>query len=139
MKVIGLDLGSKTLGVAVSDFLGIIATPIGTYRMNSNDLQDALNYVKILVKEHQTNKVVLGLPKNMNGSIGFQAQYCLDFKKQLEEELHLEVILIDERLTTKMANQTMIKADLSRQKRKTHVDKLAARSEEHTSELQSRT
>jgi putative Holliday junction resolvase len=70
--------------------------------------------------------VVLGLPKNMDGSIGAQAQYSLDFKKLLEEQLKVEVVMIDERLTSRMANQVMIKADVSRQKRKTHVDKLAA-------------
>lgn len=126
MRVLGLDLGSKTLGVAISDALGIIANPIGTYRLETNSLQDALNCVKILVKDHNISKVVLGLPKNMNGSIGFQAEYSLEFKKMLENELHLEVILIDERLTSKMANQVMIKADISRNKRKSNVDKLAA-------------
>lgn len=125
-KVIGLDLGSKTLGVAVSDYLGIIANPIGTFKINTNDLQDALNCVKMLVKEHDINKIVLGLPKNMNGSIGFQAEYCLEFKKMLENELGLEVIMIDERLTSKIANSVMIKADISRNKRKSNVDKLAA-------------
>jgi putative Holliday junction resolvase len=126
MKVIGLDLGSVTLGVAISDALGIIANPIGTYKINKNDLQDALNCVKILVNEHQIGRVVLGLPKNMNGSIGFQAEYSLEFKKILESELNLEVVMIDERLTSRMANQVMIKADVSRKKRKANVDKLAA-------------
>ena len=126
MKVLGLDLGSVTLGVAISDALGIIANPIGTYKINKNDLQDALNCVKLLVNEHRIERVVLGLPKNMNGSIGFQAEYSLEFKKLLESELNLEVVLIDERLTSKMANQVMIKADVSRKKRKANVDKLAA-------------
>jgi len=126
MKVLGLDLGSVTLGVAISDALGIIANPIGTYKINKNDLQDALNCVKLLVNEHRVERVVLGLPKNMNGSIGFQAEYSLEFKKLLESELNLEVVLIDERLTSKMANQVMIKADVSRKKRKANVDKLAA-------------
>jgi putative Holliday junction resolvase len=126
MKILGLDLGSKTLGVAISDALGIIANPIGTFKIETNSLQDALNYVKILVSEHNISKVVLGLPKNMNGSIGFQADYSLEFKKMLENELHLEVIMIDERLTSRMANQVMLNANLSRNKRKTHVDKLAA-------------
>jgi putative Holliday junction resolvase len=126
MKILGLDLGSKTLGVAISDSLEIIANPIGTYKIITNDLQDALECVKILASEHSVAKVVLGLPKNMNGTIGFQAEYCLEFKKLLEDELHLEVIMIDERLTSKMANQVMLKADLSRNKRKSNVDKLAA-------------
>lgn len=126
MKILGLDLGSKTLGVAVSDALGIIASPIGTFKIDTNSLQDALNCVKILVREHNISKIVLGLPKNMNGSIGFQAEYCLEFKKMIEEELNIEVIMIDERLTSRMANQVMLKADMSRNKRKTNVDKLAA-------------
>ncbi|MFA6627952.1 MAG: Holliday junction resolvase RuvX [Bacilli bacterium] len=126
MKIIGFDLGSKTLGVAVSDYLGIIANPVGTYRFETNQLQDALEYAKMVVKEHGAKKVVLGLPKNMNGSIGSQAQYSLDFKKMLEDNLAIEVILIDERLTSRIANQVMIKADMSRKKRKIHVDKLAA-------------
>lgn len=126
MKILGLDLGSKTLGVAVSDYLGIIANPVGTYKINTNNLQEALDCVKILVTEHSASKIVLGLPKNMDGTIGFQAQYCLDFKEMLEKELNIEVILIDERLTSKMANQVMINADMSRNKRKSNVDKLAA-------------
>ncbi len=126
MKIIGLDLGSKTLGVAVSDYMGIIASPVGTYKLNTNSLQDALQCVKILIAEHSAQKIVLGLPKNMDGSIGFQAQYCLDFKELVEKELNIEVIMIDERLTSRIANNTMIKADMSRSKRKVNVDKLAA-------------
>lgn len=122
----GLDLGSVTLGVAISDYLGIIANPIGTYKINTNDLQDALKYVKLLVREHQVEKIVLGLPKNMNGSIGPQAEYSLQFKELIEAELKLEVFMIDERLTSRIANQVMIKADVSRKKRKANVDKLAA-------------
>lgn len=126
MKILGLDLGSKTLGVAISDALGMMAHPIGTHRIETNDLQSALDYVKMIVKEHQISKIVLGLPKNMDGSVGFQGQYCLTFKQMIEEQTSLEVILIDERLTSKMANQVMLKADLSRKKRKSNVDTLAA-------------
>lgn len=126
MKVLGLDLGSVTLGVAISDSLGIIAQPIGTYKIIKNDLQDALNYVKLLVREHQVKKIVLGLPKNMSGTIGPQAEFSLQFKELIETELDLEVVLIDERLTSRMANQVMLKADVSRKKRKANVDKLAA-------------
>lgn len=126
MKILGLDLGSKTLGVAISDALGMMAHPIGMHRIETNDLQSALDYVKMIVKEHQISKIVLGLPKNMDGSVGFQGQYCLTFKQMIEEQTSLEVILIDERLTSKMANQVMLKADLSRKKRKSNVDTLAA-------------
>jgi|SRR5690554_464798 len=126
MKIAGLDLGSKTLGVAISDSLGIVATPIGTYKINNNDLQMALKYVKIIVEEHGIEKLVLGLPKNMDGSIGSQAALSLEFKEMIEKELNLEVVMVDERMTSKMANQVMLKADLSRKKRKQNVDKLAA-------------
>lgn len=126
MKVIGFDLGSKTLGVAISDFLEILANPVGTYQYETNQLPEALKCAKIVIDENKVSKVVLGLPKNMDGSIGAQAEYSLRFKEMLETELSVEVILIDERLTTRMANQVMIKADMSRNKRKKNVDKLAA-------------
>lgn len=126
MKILGLDLGNRTIGMAVSDYLEIIANPIGTLRFEEQDLAKALEYVKDAVKENDVKKIVLGLPKNMDGSIGFQAEYCLEFKKMLEDELSLEVIMIDERLTTKMADSVMLKADISRSKRKKNVDKLAA-------------
>lgn len=126
MKILGLDLGSKTLGVAISDSLGIIASPIGTYKISENHLQEALSYVKILVAEHGIKKIVLGLPKNMDGSIGFQGQYALEFKDMIIEATALDVIMVDERLTSKMANQAMLTADLSRGKRKNKVDKVAA-------------
>lgn len=126
MRILGLDLGSKTVGMAVSDFLGIIANPIGTLRIEENNLDQALELVKSEVKKQGAEKIVLGLPKNMNGSIGFQAEYCLKFKEMLETELKLPVIMIDERMTSTMANNIMLKADMSRNKRKQNVDKLAA-------------
>lgn len=126
MRVLGLDLGSKTLGMAISDYLGIIANPIGTYRFDDNDLDAALVEVERVVKEYAIEEVVLGLPKHMNGDIGIQANYCLDFKKMIEDKLALKVTMIDERLTSKMAERVMIKADISRKKQKKNVDKLAA-------------
>lgn len=126
MKVLGLDLGNRTLGMAISDFLGIIANPIGTMRFDDCDLDAALEFTKSAVKEHGVEKIVLGLPKNMNGTLGPQAEYCLKFKEMLEQETKLEVVMIDERLTSKQADVYMLSADLSRQKRKKNVDKLAA-------------
>ena len=126
MKVLGLDLGNRTLGMAVSDYLGIIANPIGTMRFEDGDLDKALEYVKEAIKEHSIEKIVLGLPKNMNGTIGPQAEYCLKFKEMVEIATGKEVIMIDERLTSKQADVIMLSADLSRQKRKKNVDKLAA-------------
>ena len=126
MKILGLDLGNRTLGMAVSDYLEIIANPIGTFRFEEQDLDAALQETLKVIKQNDVKKVVLGLPKNMDGSIGFQAEYCLKFKKMLEEAMPIEVIMVDERLTPKIANSTMIFADISREKRKKNVDKLAA-------------
>jgi len=126
MRILGLDLGSKTLGMAVSDPLGIIANPLGTYRFEENDLESALDEVKKVVKEYAIEEIVLGLPKHMNGDVGVQANYCLEFKKMLEDQLALKVIMIDERLTSRIAEKVMIKADISRKKQKKNVDKLAA-------------
>lgn len=126
MRVLGLDLGNRTLGMAISDYLGIIANPIGTSRFDDQDLNKALEYVQNAIKEYQVEKIVLGLPKNMNGTIGYQAEYCLEFKKMIEVATKLEVIMIDERLTSKEVDVIMLQADLSRKKRKQNVDKLAA-------------
>ena len=122
MRVIGLDLGNRTVGVALSDYLGIIANPVGTFRFEEQDLDAALEQVVAVIKENQVEKIVLGLPKNMNGTIGPQAEYCLEFKAMLEEATKLEVIMIDERLTSRQADVIMLKADMSRQKRKKNVD-----------------
>ena len=126
MKILGIDLGSKTVGMAISDYLEIVATPIGTSTIEENNLVQALECVKIVVKERDVKKIVLGLPKNMDGTEGYQSEYSLNFKKMLEEELKLPVVMLDERLTTRMAHSVMLQADMSRNKRKQNVDKIAA-------------
>ena len=126
MRVIGLDLGTKTLGIASSDLSQIIASAYKTINFRNDDFDYAIKELKLVIDELNPEKIILGLPKNMDGSIGFQAQKTLEFKELLEKEIKLEVILIDERLTSRMAENIMIKADLSRKKRKTKVDKLAA-------------
>ena len=126
MRYMGLDLGNRTVGIAFSDPMGIVATGYETYRFNEKDLQKVLEYVKILVVEKKVDKIVLGLPKNMDGTLGFQSDYVLSFKKMVEDEINIEVILVDERLTTTQVTRVMIDADLSRKKRKAQVDKLAA-------------
>lgn len=126
MRYIGLDLGRRTCGVAISDPSGIIATAVDTIRFRENDLQKCLECVIIYIREKNAQKVVLGYPINMNGTLGPQSEYVLEFKKMLEEALDLEVILYDERLTSVEVNKIMISADLSRNKRKTKVDTLAA-------------
>lgn len=125
MRILGLDLGNRTLGMAISDYLETIANPIGTARFEEQDLDAALDATMQVVKEREVDLIVLGLPKNMDGSIGFQSEYCLKFKEMLEAN-NLEVKLVDERLTSKFAHNIMLEADLSRQKRKKNVDKLAA-------------
>lgn len=126
MRVLGLDLGTKTLGVASSDLSKTIATAYKTINFSEDNYTYAISELKKIIEELQPEALVLGLPKNMDGSLGFQAQKSLEFKAKLEKEFMLEVILIDERLTSKMAESIMIQADLSRKKRKTKVDKLAA-------------
>jgi len=125
MKILGLDLGSVTLGMAVSDVNEILASPREIYRFKENDFTSAINYTLEVLKEIASNKVVLGYPKNMNNTLGERAKTSIEFKKELEKA-GVEVILWDERLSTVEVTKVMIKADLSRKKRKKHVDKLAA-------------
>jgi len=126
MKILGLDLGSKTLGVASSDATQTVASKLTTIVFNPNQYKEALNKLNDLIDFKDYDKIVLGLPKNMDGSIGYQAEETIYFKKKLEQLTGLEVILWDERLTSKMAHSLMITADLSRKKRKKKVDYIAA-------------
>ena len=126
MKILGLDLGSRTIGIAISDALGIIASGVETYRFPDDRYDLALERVRQVVKEKKVEKIVLGYPKHMNGDIGEKALLCEDFKKKLEDELHLEVYLMDERWTTKLATSRLLEADVSRKKRKQVIDKMAA-------------
>lgn len=125
-RILGLDLGSKTIGIACSDLLKIVASGVETYHFAENDLEDALTHVLKVAKEREVEKFVLGLPKHMNGDIGERAQICLDFKDKLETASGLQVIMIDERWTTKQAERGLIQADISRKKRKKVIDKMAA-------------
>lgn len=126
MKIIGLDLGSKTLGVAISDSSNTIATKLTTITFANNDFSYAIKELFAILKSEEIDKFVLGLPKNMDGSLGFQAQSSISFKAMLEETFKKDVVLWDERLTSKMAESVMIQANLSRKKRKTKVDFVAA-------------
>ena len=126
MRYIGLDLGTKTLGVAVSDKLGIIASFYKTYFFKEEDYNSLVPVVKNLMEEFDTNKIVLGLPKNMNNTLGFASERSINFKELLEKELDVEVILEDERLSSVEANNALISSDMSRKKRKGKVDSVAA-------------
>ena len=123
MRYIGLDLGTKTLGISLSS--GIIATNYKTIRHNENYDYLINEIKKIIVLEH-VDKIVLGFPKNMNNTIGERASITLEFKKKLENATNLEIIMEDERLTSKVANQVLINADASRKKRKERVDGVAS-------------
>ena len=123
MRYIGLDLGTKTLGISLSN--GVIATNYKTIRHNE-DYDYLVDEVGKIVKEENVDKIVLGFPKNMNNTIGERAKITLSFKEKLENKTKLEVILEDERLTSCVANQVLIKADTSRKKRKERVDGVAS-------------
>ena len=125
MKTLGLDLGSRTLGVSVSDVLGMIARPVETIRFADDDYDSAFEQVKKYIKEFQVKTVVLGLPKHMYGDIGERGEISIMFKEKLET-LGLEVVLWDERLTTVAAQKILISADVSRKKRKKIIDQMAA-------------
>lgn len=125
MKYIGLDLGSRTLGIALSDNTGLIASNYKTIRHNEEyDL--LLEEVKKLSEEVNAAGIVLGFPKNMNNTIGPKGELSLEFKEKLENILTIPVYLQDERLTTKSATDMLIMGNVSRKKRKKVVDSLAA-------------
>jgi len=126
LRYLGLDLGSKTLGVAVSDKTKIIASVLKTIRFNEDDYDSLIIPLKEIIGEYEVELIVLGLPKNMDNSLGIRASITLDFKKKLEEEFGIEVVMQDERLTSVISNNILIEADLSRKRRKGKVDGMAA-------------
>ena len=126
MRIIGLDLGSKTLGVSVSDNIPMIASGVTTIRFSENNSKEALEPLKKIVNEYYAKAFVLGLPKNMNNTMGPAAQRSYSFKEMLESTFDLPVIMQDERLSSVAANNVLLKADISRKKRKEKVDTIAA-------------
>jgi putative Holliday junction resolvase len=125
-KILGLDLGSRTCGVAMSDALGMIAHGVETFRFQENHYGAAAKRVKELVEQNGIHTIVLGLPKHMNGDIGERAQISIDFKDKLEKMMDVNVVLVDERLSTVVAENQLIFADVKRKKRKQVIDKMAA-------------
>ena len=126
-KIIGLDLGSVTLGIAISDPLGIIAQGVETFRFPQDQDSLSIPRVKELCEKENVKTIVLGLPKHMNGDVGIRGEICLKFKEKLEKRIEgVEVVLQDERLSTKIAEQSLIFAYVSRKKRKQVIDKMAA-------------
>ena len=125
-KILGLDLGTRTIGIAISDIMEMIASGVETYRFRDDDFDSALKRVEEIVKEKKVYKIVLGYPKHMNGDIGEKALLCENFKNKLEDLLNIEVVLVDERWTTKLATNRLLEFDMSRNKRKKIIDQMAA-------------
>lgn len=125
MRYIGLDLGSRTLGVAISDLTGLIASSYTIIRHNE-EYDKLVDEVGKILEEKNIDEIVLGLPKNMNNTIGPKGELSFQFKEKLEKKFNKPVHLIDERLTTKQATDLLISNDTSRKKRKKVIDSLAA-------------
>ena len=127
MRIMGLDYGSKTVGVAVSDELGIIAQGVEIVRRDSEKkIRKTLIRIEELIAEYKIEKIVLGFPKNMNNTLGDRAEKSLEFKEMLERRTGLEVIMWDERLSTVSAHKTMIESKVRREDRENYVDSIAA-------------
>ena len=126
MRYLGLDLGSKTLGMSISDITGLIASNLGTLNFLDEDYDSLLIPLKKVIDENDIEKIVLGYPKNMNNTLGTRAMITLEFKEKLERAFGIEVIMEDERLTSVISNNVLISADISRKKRKKKVDGIAA-------------
>ena len=126
MKYLGLDLGTKTLGVSISDINGKISLPLTTIRYNNENYNYLIRELEKIVLENKIEKIVLGLPKNMNNTIGERALKTLDFKEMIEKNLNIEVNMQDERLSTVSSEKFLISNDISRKKRKQVIDKMAS-------------
>lgn len=127
MRIMGLDFGSKTVGVAISDPLLVTAQGIEIIRRKEeNKLRQTLSRIEELIREYEVSEIVLGLPKNMNDTLGERAELTLEFRDKLERRTGLPVHMWDERLTTMAADKAMMEAGIRRENRKDYVDKIAA-------------
>lgn len=124
-RLIGLDLGSVTCGIAISDPLGMIARALTTVRFEPDNYEQALQEVTAICKENKVKSLVLGLPRHMNGDIGIRGEICQNFASMLEKE-GFHVALWDERLTTVAAEKILISGNVSRKKRRKVIDQMAA-------------
>lgn len=126
MRIMGLDVGSKTVGIALSDELGWTAQGLKTLKINEEKQEFGFDEIGQLIKEYGISKVVIGLPKNMNGSIGPRGEASQRYAQEVEERFAVSTVLWDERLTTMAAERVLLEADVSRKKRKKVIDKMAA-------------
>jgi putative Holliday junction resolvase len=124
MKYMGLDIGSKTIGVAVSDDFGWTAQPVTTISRKKRD--DDFQKITELIDKHNVSEIVIGLPKNMDGTLGSSAKKVIEFADFLKGNLNVPISLWDERMSTQAVTRTLIEADVKRRKRKKVIDKLAA-------------
>jgi putative Holliday junction resolvase len=124
LRFLGLDIGDRKIGIAVSDELGWIAQGVETYFRRN--IEEDIKYLSQVISRYKPEKIVIGLPINMNGTLGPQAEKVKEFSSKLQEKLQQQIIFWDERLTTVAAEKTLIQADMSRKKRKKKVDMLAA-------------
>lgn len=127
MRILGLDYGTKTVGVAVSDALGLTAQAVETItRKEENKLRRTCARIEELIREYGVERIVLGFPKHMNNDVGERAEKSLEFRDMLHRRTGLEVIMWDERLTTVEAERTLIESGVRRENRKKHIDQIAA-------------
>ena len=126
MRIMALDVGERRIGIALSDALGITAQPLMTYNRAKNNRKEDIQGLWELIKKHEVEKLVVGLPKNMNNTLGFKAEEVQNFIKALVAVEDIPVEWFDERLTTVSAERTLLEADVSRKKRKAVIDKMAA-------------
>lgn len=127
MRIIGLDYGTKTVGVAISDALGITAQGLETItRKEANKLRKTLARIEAIIEEYEVEQIVLGFPKNMDNSVGERAKDCQNFAEMLERRTGLPVVLWDERLTTVSADKVLMESGVRRENRKAVIDKIAA-------------
>ncbi|WP_088102591.1 Holliday junction resolvase RuvX [Halalkalibacter urbisdiaboli] len=126
MRALGLDVGTKTVGIALSDELGWTAQGLETLKRNEDDPLKDYEFIAKIVAEYGVETIVVGLPKNMNGTIGPSGESCQAFADKLKEYVPCEIKMWDERLTTVAAEKMLITADVSRKKRKKVIDKMAA-------------
>ncbi|WP_278276328.1 Holliday junction resolvase RuvX [Staphylococcus epidermidis] len=126
-KILGLDVGSKTVGIAISDLMGWTAQGLDTLRINEEQDDLGIDQLVKIIKDNQVGTVVIGLPKNMNNSIGFRGEASIKYKEKLQESIpSIDIVMWDERLSTMAAERSLLEADVSRQKRKKVIDKMAA-------------
>lgn len=126
MRYLGIDLGSKTVGLAISDTTLTIASTYKTIFFKDENYSSTIDEILSIIKEYNITKIILGLPKNMNNTLGTRAEITLEYKSLLEEKTNIPVIMFDERLTSVISNNILIEADMSRKKRKKKVDSIAA-------------